>query len=354
MENHPRGRLIMARENKRKRDAKRFGESDRLFDLLQDHSLESWALPWGVKDPSKEERDYFMSMCFGISVVIDACKLFDTTNISDYYWSTSEKETWLKEDFPCCKLPIDPMFVEFKRPPCINNGGVKESSNHMPNLFGWIFTNVSYDDVKNNMPKEALDILHIDKDSNNIVRGVLIFAVKHPNGKFIKSMSGISIINMDYYGKIINYNSYPFFTENIGLEKYKIFSHDQNMFLKPALLALSFMHCKNITINVCEPNRIVNRERIKCGLKPFVRYNIIDIEHMKQILKTEGESEKNGIKKALHICRGHFSTYTEEKPLFGKIAGTFWVPQHVRGSAKHGVVISDYNMGKPKDGPQES
>lgn len=53
------------------------------------------------------------------------------------------------------------------------------------------------------------------------------------------------------------------------------------------------------------------------------------------------------------FCRGHFSTYTEDRPLFGKVSGTFWVPSHVRGSAKQGVVVSDYNVKAPKQ-PQES
>ena len=43
-----------------------------------------------------------------------------------------------------------------------------------------------------------------------------------------------------------------------------------------------------------------------------------------------------------HYCRGHFATYTEEKPLFGKYSGKFWIPAHVRGSVKNGAVVKDY------------
>jgi hypothetical protein len=69
---------------------------------------------------------------------------------------------------------------------------------------------------------------------------------------------------------------------------------------------------------------------------------------MKRILKTEGNIESEGLKRALHICRGHFSTYSEEKPLFGRVAGTFWIPAHTRGQIKEGVVISDYKV-SPKE-----
>lgn len=120
--------------------------------------------------------------------------------------------------------------------------------------------------------------------------------------------------------------------------------------LNVALLAISFMHCKNVTIRPFEPDASLNREREKHGLQPFVRYHTIDIEPMKRVLRTEGQAETVGLKKALHICRGHFATYTEDRPLFGKVAGTFWVPAHVRGSAKEGVVVSDYRVGAPNIG----
>jgi hypothetical protein len=49
-------------------------------------------------------------------------------------------------------------------------------------------------------------------------------------------------------------------------------------------------------------------------------------------------------KKALHIARGHFAHYTEDRPLFGKYTGTFWRPAHVRGSADFGTVKSTYKV----------
>lgn len=112
------------------------------------------------------------------------------------------------------------------------------------------------------------------------------------------------------------------------------------------------MHCKNVVMEAVEPDRALNRERKKHGFKPFLRYHTIDIEPMKKVLRTEGNIEAEGLKRALHICRGHFSTYSEERPLFGRVAGTFWIPSHTRGSIKEGMVISDYNVKVPADVPQ--
>lgn len=46
----------------------------------------------------------------------------------------------------------------------------------------------------------------------------------------------------------------------------------------------------------------------------------------------------------LHPVRGHWATY-DERPLFGKLRGTFWVPPHERGNAAFGVVSHDYRIG---------
>jgi len=48
--------------------------------------------------------------------------------------------------------------------------------------------------------------------------------------------------------------------------------------------------------------------------------------------------------RAYHLVRGHFATYSEERRLFGKHVGTFFIPAHVRGSAEAGAVVKDYAL----------
>lgn len=112
-------------------------------------------------------------------------------------------------------------------------------------------------------------------------------------------------------------------------------------------LANSFCHCKGITIEKSILNKSFQKSRIKRGKLPFFRFNTIVINPMREVLKREGKSETLGLKKALHICRGHFATYTQEAPLFGRVTGTFWKPMHVRGNAKEGVVVKDYKILPP-------
>ena len=55
-----------------------------------------------------------------------------------------------------------------------------------------------------------------------------------------------------------------------------------------------------------------------------------------------------GAKKALHICRGHVKDFRRsEKGLFGKYRDLYWWESHVRGTAKAGMVYSDYEVKSP-------
>jgi len=56
------------------------------------------------------------------------------------------------------------------------------------------------------------------------------------------------------------------------------------------------------------------------------------------------EQGGNEIHRALHICRGHFATYGDDNPLFGKHVGTFWRPMHVRGDKAAGEVRKSYKV----------
>jgi len=114
----------------------------------------------------------------------------------------------------------------------------------------------------------------------------------------------------------------------------------------PAMLAISFMHCKGVTKTI-DATANPDDKWLRRKLLPQFKYHILEINPFKDVLRREGQSEQTGIKKALHICRGHFCTYTAEKPLFGHFVGTVWKPSHVRGDIKAGAVVKDYSVSPP-------
>jgi hypothetical protein len=126
---------------------------------------------------------------------------------------------------------------------------------------------------------------------------------------------------------------------NIKDEKDVPFAHMQT-----ALMAIAFTNCKNVTTNKTVIDEKLRKKRREKGKLPIFKYYTLNINPIKQVLKTEGSSDSLGIKKALHICRGHFANYEEGKGLFGRLHGTYWVPMHVKGNSRYGEVKKDYKI----------
>jgi hypothetical protein len=107
-------------------------------------------------------------------------------------------------------------------------------------------------------------------------------------------------------------------------------------FFHPTLLAVSFLHCKNVVIeDQAVPKPLAKKYHAKTGHWP-TRYKTLIIEPLKQILKHEGHSDRVGAAKAMHICRGHFRDYREGRGLFGKYKQLVWTPSVIRGTkGKH-------------------
>jgi hypothetical protein len=119
--------------------------------------------------------------------------------------------------------------------------------------------------------------------------------------------------------------------------------------LYPMWLALSFLHCKNVTLATEDPchSRKPPRKGEACRR---LHYKVLNIQPMQEVLRREGGQAQHGLKKALHICRGYFKDY-RERSLFGKYQGLFWWEAHVRGASTHGVVAKDYRVQPPLQPP---
>lgn len=113
----------------------------------------------------------------------------------------------------------------------------------------------------------------------------------------------------------------------------------------PALLAISFCHCKNVTMTREEiPAKLLKRQQERG--RHSITFKTLEITPMKVVLEKAGAGSVGGLKKALHICRGHFANYAE-KGLFGKYFGRFWISQHVRGAIDAGAVVKHYDVKAP-------
>lgn len=114
-------------------------------------------------------------------------------------------------------------------------------------------------------------------------------------------------------------------------------------FMQTIYTSFVFMNCKNIELVDAPVTRQMKRMAQRQH-KPITKKKLLVIEPFKTTIRQDGGAKETEIKRALHIARGHFRTYSEERPLFGKYSGTYWIPMHTRGSKQHGVVEKDYKI----------
>lgn len=156
-----------------------------------------------------------------------------------------------------------------------------------------------------------------------------------------------SIATFDYEG--IKLGKMEFF----GLEFLREYLHLNDssqfgpymVFREIAMLSafLKIMSCKNIETEIVQPSGKLNKSRQKKGKKPFLSYKVLTIKAPGQ-RRAGSVPTGTGTAQRVHLCRGHFKTFTAEKPLLGKHTGTYWWQPMVRGKNKKGTVVKDYNV----------
>jgi hypothetical protein len=105
-------------------------------------------------------------------------------------------------------------------------------------------------------------------------------------------------------------------------------------------LALMVLNCKNITYETVQPRK----KKRKKGKRELFSYYVLNIAPTSNKRQVRSGATGTGDKKRVHLCRGHFKTFTEDAPLFGRYTGRFWWQPQVRGQDKSGIVHKDYNV----------
>jgi len=115
------------------------------------------------------------------------------------------------------------------------------------------------------------------------------------------------------------------------------------LLLSAVLATFTFANCCNVKLeDVTEELQPVPKIRRRLKLPEIRRYTLNIMGHTGKVSREWNEGEKGVM--PWHLCRGHFATYTEEKPLFGRkgAIGRYWHPPHMKGKKENGVVIKDY------------
>jgi hypothetical protein len=104
---------------------------------------------------------------------------------------------------------------------------------------------------------------------------------------------------------------------------------------------LEYFHCKNIV--ECEERPLKRKTRKEKVLKKSaIKFKTLAYSNTLVKRNNGPYSISNDSIVPLHKCRGHFKTYTEDAPLFGKYSGRFFVQAHARGKKSNGEILKDY------------
>ncbi len=278
--------------------------------------------------------------------------LLDIGNVAAYYYEHFDQgKKWAIGDFP----NVAPVF---------NTCWV--SSSRAPRGFDGFVMAVSHTDLIQREEDEILDVSGLDYSSGHGSGVILtrprpdrvrwrreILTIAQKGRRFIPLCLSVQYIEEDGATHLVDGRP-RYVTRTFGPDDMP-WDMKQNgvvvagrLMEYPFLLATSLMHCRNVKImEDAPPPRLSRKWERKHGFPLVSRYTLL-IDPMREVLRGEGRSDADGLQKALHICRGHFKTYTPDKPRFGRDTGTFWYSPHVRGDRKRGEVVKDYAVKVPE------
>jgi hypothetical protein len=348
----------MARENKQKRAERRYGSARTIADLFRGSTIinKDGDFPFGGNNRG-EGCDSILIRMFDMSVK------FDVTNVPEYFTSSERKTVFTDQDY----MNIGPIPLPF---PTIFFGAWRPGKRPASTLLGdcAIVTETPDAECLDRCKQDATKSIEktsdslksefhsdfklesIHKSDKCITIDCFIFGKYSPPGTRDANGTGIlytgrSMLFMDHDCRPTHTPMNRIFQDesSIGDIKSKVSHMTSVVFL--VIHSIMLANCRNITLKINEPAREFQEARRRDRVRPLVSYRTIHIDPNFGRVQRDPSGEI-GSPKPLHVCRGHFATYSEDRPLFGRkgLHGRFWVPAHVRGSEKHGIVISDYNV----------
>ena len=109
-------------------------------------------------------------------------------------------------------------------------------------------------------------------------------------------------------------------------------------------IAFILFNTKNIMVQTIKPPVKLNKKRCKKGKQPLFEHKVLKLQLPGEKKKNVGDRSDSHDLTRLHLCRGHFKTYTTENPLFGKYTGRYWWQPQARGNKEKGIIIKDYEV----------
>jgi hypothetical protein len=106
---------------------------------------------------------------------------------------------------------------------------------------------------------------------------------------------------------------------------------------------LNWLTAKNVKLQAKEWDKKEIKWSKKATGKAITKHYTLVVELPAKSIGNKFTGERN-ITKALHLVRGHLAHYTQERPLFGRLVGTYYIPAHTRGKETDGIINKNYKF----------
>lgn len=280
--------------------------------------------------------------------------IIDLSNVAEWY-ASSDKQVFDFMEMPSLAPPFSMCFYEWEEPKTWNMGG--EIVTAGGGQFGMFSMSLDL--------SKASDTSPLDRVLYALSGGSVQADVGTWCAEFTQSVSSMRWITvLQPYATVYDppASGIPIacgFTAFIGIGadgKYvasmvagpsaKHWSYENACWNGPKIIGLgvSLMHCNNVKEREAESDHRMQKTMRRLRA-PFLKRYVLVIDTIRKA--SNGLGGSTGIKQAFHICRGSFATYGPDRPLFGRLVGTFWRPDHVRGDAKIGRIDKQYAVPTP-------
>ena len=268
--------------------------------------------------------------------------LVDVRNVAKWVFSDPEfRDKKVRDRFPVMRLPWKTAYLEYDMPRTI----AWESSFTIKTQFPVSSIGALVRET-DEAPHEGADFERIDKDVFVSAGLYLEIAVMlhTAHGPMMLFVEHVPITNRGTASpQVLTQFFEPFMVKDAAhpdIESIKAVAYALSA---PVMFSVCLLNCQNIELVNRKVSRQYRRQMERNG-KPIIKFKTLNVEPLKSRVRQETPAGESQIKRALHICRGHFAHYGPERKLFGKYEGAFWRPMHVRGSKKHGEIVKDYRV----------
>lgn len=296
----------------------------------------------------------------GETPVDHGMKLFSIQEIADIYYA-DPNATNLHEDFGPIRLPYSHAWFEFTDRSRIRSAEESEA-------IGW-FSEVNYavEMAEYPIPGESVPELIVAltrKGGSQFGKSGLWLGdavscikargfIKPPTNTPTTAMNTMrtiiqkieAFLYVDKDGKPIDVY-YAIDAPGMPSDAQRYLKESFGSFLHAAWMAIGIANCKNITTSTATTRPTTSKKDRK-KRRPETTYQVINLPTPTRRSGTNakpGEDTQGKSATRLHTVRGHFKTYTKEKPLMGMHVGTYWWSWTARGNADNGEIISTYNV----------